>query len=161
LDGQEFDGGGKSRARGSKALLGPPELNPGSLILLTEGAPDFLAAHCLRLSGEEEGAHLLASCNVFAALGANGGKLSPDDIHRLRGSRVLAIPHRDQAGETACNEWERQLLEVGCSFGRLNLTSFLPPGGKDLADCLDPLFPLALIFKAEGELERITGKAKR
>lgn len=161
MDALDFEGGGKSRARGSKSLLGPSELGPSALVLLTEGAPDFLAAHFLRDAGEQEGAHLLGSCSIFSALGANGGKLSQADLERLRGAKVLAIPHRDEAGETACREWKRQLLEAGCAFGSLDLSPFLPPGGKDLADCLDPLFPYGLIFKAEGELEKLTGRAGR
>lgn len=160
VDGLDFEGGGKSRARGSKSLLGAEKLEPGSPVLFLEGAPDFLAAHYLRLLGEDQGAVQVGSAVLVAALGANGGKLRPEDLERFNGTRVLIIPHRDPAGLEACIEWRRSLLGAGAEVRTLDLSA--PPyglkaGGKDLADCFNPLPSYDLLFAIEGTLQEMKG----
>lgn len=160
MDGQDFEGGGKSRARGSKSLLGAEKLEPGSLVIFLEGAPDFLAAHHLRIFGEDEGAVEVGSAVLVSALGTNGGKLRPEDLERFKGTRVLIIPHRDPEGLKACIEWRRRLREVAAEVRTLDLSApsyGLKPGGKDLADCFNPLPFYDLLFAIEGTLQEMKG----
>jgi hypothetical protein len=72
MDGQKWAHGGKSDSRGSKSLLGAELVKPGSVALLLEGAPDFLACSIYKSLGRKEGTCFVKMlsylCKVFKGI---------------------------------------------------------------------------------------------
>lgn len=144
--------GAKSDSRGSKSLLGAERINVHSLVLLVEGAPDFLACALLIAEGGWDNVICLKDAVPVAMLGA-GSRLPGHDLAKFKGSRVIILPHLDNAGRKARDTWKAQLREAGAVVGDVNLSRFVHKGGKDLADTFDP-FPsegLALTIQARDE----------
>ena len=136
MDGQKWPHGGKSDSRGSKSLLGAELLMPGSLALLVEGAPDFLACSIYKAVGVVELMDFAGDAVPVAMLGAN--KLREDDLVRFKGVRVVIVPHLDSAGRGARDIWRAQLRKAGANVSGFSLAKFVGPGGKDLADTFNP-----------------------
>jgi len=136
MDGQKWPHGGKSDSRGSKSLLGAELLIPGSLALLVEGAPDFLACYIYKAVGLVERMDFAGDAVPVAMLGAN--KLREEDLARFKGVRVVIVPHLDSAGRRARDVWRAQLRKAGANVSGFSLAKFVGPGGKDLADTFNP-----------------------
>lgn len=136
LDAKLWENGAKSNSRGSKSLLGAERLYPGCVCLFVEGAPDYLSAFILKARAKDESCANGSDCFPVAALGASSS-VSPEDLARFRGVRVLMFPHRDNAGQEACAKWKRDLKRGGATVQEVNLEPYLIRGGKDLADCVN------------------------
>lgn len=152
MDGRKWNHGGKSDSRGRKSLLGAGRINDHSLVLLVEGAPDFLACALLIAEGGWDNVICLKDAVPVAMLGA-GSRLPEDDLARFKGARVVILPHLDDAGRKARDTWKAQLREARAVVGDVNLSKFVHKGGKDVADTFDP-FPsegLALTIQARDE----------
>jgi len=167
MDGQEWGNGAKSDSRGSKSLLGAELLNPGSLALLVEGAPDFLACSIYKSWGrnrstctaEENGPCFADEAVPVAMLGA-GVRLKDEDLIRFKGVRVIVLPHLDDAGRNARDTWKAQLRKAGASVGDICLKSFVPPRAKDLSDTFDPYPSSDLVWRIECKAEQLRSESK-
>lgn len=156
LDGNAWAHGAKSHARGRKALLGAEGLKPGGLAIVVEGAPDFLAAHVLAAEGQAGGWPYAAQVQPVAMLGA-GLRIAPDDLGLFSGVRVILIPHLDRAGTSAAETWAAQLSQTASAVRVLDLTAYVKPGGKDLADCLGCSFDEKLMYRVQAYSDIMKG----
>ena len=162
MDGQKWANGAKSDSRGSKSLLGAELVNPGSLALLVEGAPDLLACSIYKSWGRsrstctpgEKGPCFADDAVPVAMLGA-GVRLKDEDLERFKGVRVIIFPHLDSAGRNARDTWKAQLRKAGATVGDVCLDSFAYPGGKDLSDTIDPYPSLDLLWRIECKAEQL------
>lgn len=159
MDGQKWANGAKSDSRGSKSLLGAELLNPGSVALLVEGAPDLLACSIYKAWGRKESACFAEDAVPVAMLGA-GVRLKDEDLARFKGVRVIIFPHLDSAGRNARDTWKAQLRKAGASVGDVCLESFVPPAGKDLSDTLDPYPALDLLWRIECKAQQLRDESK-
>jgi|688.fasta_scaffold41897_2 hypothetical protein len=159
MDGQKWAHGGKSDSRGSKSLLGAELVKPGSLALLLEGAPDFLACSIYKSLGRVEGP-CFADDAVPVAFFGSGLRFSPEELERFKGVRVIVLPHLDPAGRNARDIWKAQLRKAGASVGDVCLQKFVSPGGKDLSDTFFPYFNESLLWRIEGKAEQLREENK-
>jgi hypothetical protein len=154
MDGQKWANGAKSDSRGSKSLLGAELVNPGSLALLVEGAPDLVACSIYKSLGRKQSTCFAEDAVPVAMLGA-GVRLKDEDLVRFKGVRVIVFPHLDSAGRNARDTWKAQLRKAGASVGDVCLESFAYPGGKDLSDTIDPYPSLDLLWRIECKAEQL------
>jgi hypothetical protein len=154
MDGQKWFHGGKSDSKGSKSLLGAEHLKAGSLALLVEGAPDFLACSIYKSAGRQEGA-CFPDDAVPVSLFGSSMRLSPEDLARFKGVRVIIFPHLDSQGRKARDTWKAQLRKAGARVGDICLQRFVQSGGKDLADTLFPYFNRDLVWAIESRAEQL------
>jgi hypothetical protein len=159
MDGQKWAHGGKSDSRGSKSLLGAELVKPGSLALLLEGAPDFLACSIYKSLGRVEGP-CFADDAVPVAFFGSGLRFSLEELERFKGVRVIVLPHLDPAGRNARDIWKAQLRKAGASVGDVCLQKFVSPGGKDLSDTFFPYFNESLLWRIEGKAEQLREENK-
>lgn len=159
MDGKNWSNGAKSDSRGSKSLLGAEHVQAGGVALLVEGAPDFLACAIYKSIGLKESTCFALDAVPVAMLGA-GVRLKDEDLKRFKGVSVIIFPHLDTAGRNAKDTWKAQLRKAGAIVGDLTLTSFVYPGGKDLADTIDPIPSLDLIWRIEAKAEQLNSETK-
>jgi hypothetical protein len=159
MDGQKWANGAKSDSRGSKSLLGAELVNPGSLALLVEGAPDLVACSIYKTLGRKQSTCFADDAVPVAMLGA-GVRLKDEDLVRFKGVRVIIFPHLDSAGRNARDTWKAQLRKAGASVGDVCLDSFAYPGGKDLSDTIDPYPSLDLLWRIECKAEQLRSENK-
>jgi hypothetical protein len=167
MDGQKWANGAKSDSRGSKSLLGAELVTPGSLVLLVEGAPDLVACSIYKSWGrsrstcfsEENGPCFAEDAVPVAMLGA-GVRLKSEDLERLKGVRVIILPHVDSAGRNARDTWKAQLRKAGAFVGDVSLESLVSPGGKDLSDTFDPYPSVDLVWRIECKAEQLRAESK-
>jgi hypothetical protein len=159
MDGQKWAHGGKSDSRGSKSLLGAEFVKPGSVALLLEGAPDFLACSIYKGLGRKGGT-CFADDAVPMAFFGSGLRFSPDELDRFKGVRVIVLPHLDSAGRNARDNWKAQLRKAGASVGDICLQRFVSPGGKDLSDTFFPYFNEDLLWAIECRAEQLRSENK-
>jgi hypothetical protein len=159
MDGQKWAHGGKSDSRGSKSLLGAELVKPGSVALLLEGAPDFLACSIYKSLGRKEGTCFADDAVPVAMLGA-GVRLKDEDLEKFKGVRVIIFPHLDSAGRNARDTWKAQLRKAGASVGDVCLQRFVSPGGKDLSDTFFPYFKEGLLWAIESRAEQLRSESK-
>ena len=159
MDGQKWENGAKSDSRGSKSLLGAELLNPGSVALLVEGAPDFLACSIYKSLGRKDKTLFADDAVPVAMLGA-GVRLKDEDLERFKGVRVIILPHLDSAGRNARDTWKAQLRKAGASVGDVSLESFVPPGAKDLSDTFNPFQSVDLLWRIEFKAEQLRTETK-
>ena len=159
MDGQKWAHGGKSDSRGSKSLLGAELVKPGSVALLLEGAPDFLACSIYKSLGRKLGPCFADDAVPIAMLGA-GVRLKDEDLERFKGVRVIVFPHLDSAGRNARDNWKAQLRKAGASVGDICLQKFVSPGGKDLSDTFFPYFNEGLLWAIEARAEQLRSESK-
>ena len=159
MDGQKWANGAKSDSRGSKSLLGAELVNPGSVALLVEGAPDLLACSIYKALGRKQSTCFADDAVPVAMLGA-GVRLKDEDLVRFKGVRVIVLPHLDSAGRNARDTWKAQLRKAGASVGDVCLESFAHPGGKDLSDTIDPYPILDLLWRIECKAEQLREENK-
>jgi hypothetical protein len=167
MDGQKWSHGGKSDSRGSKSLLGADLVKPGSVALLVEGAPDFLACSIYKSWGRnrstctaEENGPCFADEAVPVSFLGSGLRFNPEELERLKGVRVIIFPHRDSAGRNARDIWKAQLRKAGAYVGDVSLESFVSPDGKDLSDTLDPYPSEDLVWRIECKAEQLRSESK-
>lgn len=167
MDGQKWSHGGKSDSRGSKSLLGADLVKPGSVALLVEGAPDFLACSIYKSWGRnrstctaEENGPCFADEAVPVSFLGSGLRFNPDELERLKGVRVIIFPHRDSAGRNARDIWKAQLRKAGAYVGDVSLESFVSPDGKDLSDTFDPYPSVDLVWRIECKAEQLRSESK-
>ena len=158
-DGQKWDHGGKSDSRGSKSLLGAELVKPGSVALLLEGAPDFLACSIYKSLSLKMGP-CFADDAVPVAFFGSSLRFSPEELERFKGVRVIVIPHLDLAGRNARDIWKAQLRKAGASVGDVCLQRFVSPGGKDLSDTFFPYFNEGLPWTIEARAEQLRSESK-
>lgn len=159
MDGQKWENGAKSDSRGSKSLLGAELLKPGSVALLVEGAPDFLACSIYKSLGRKDKTLFADDAVPVAMLGA-GVRLKDEDLERFKGVRVIILPHLDSAGRNARDTWKAQLRKAGASVGDVSLESFVPPGAKDLSDTFNPFQSVDLLWRIEFKAEQLRSESK-
>ena len=159
MDGQKWDHGGKSDSRGSKSLLGAELVKPGSVALLLEGAPDFLACSIYKSLSRKMGP-CFADDAVPVAFFGSSLRFSPEELERFKGVRVIVLPHLDPAGRNARDIWKAQLRKAGASVGDVCLQKFVSPGGKDLSDTFFPYFNESLLWRIEGKAEQLREENK-
>ncbi|MFN7137760.1 MAG: hypothetical protein ACK4UN_00310 [Limisphaerales bacterium] len=140
VDGQLFPGIGELQPRKSHAVknsrkswpVGILESSSSESVVITEGIPDFLAAHQIMLvEGSVDRvapvAFLSACCNIDKQV-----------IQRFVGKHVRIIPHIDQAGLKGAEKWCQQLIEAGVAKVDLfDLSRFSHPDGKQIKDLCD------------------------
>ncbi len=148
LDGKPWNNGAKSNSRGTKSLLGAESLSPGCVALLVEGAPDFLACSIYKSLGKKLNRVFADNAVPVAMLGA-GMRLKTEDLNLFNGVRAIVIPHLDDSGQKACDTWKAQLRKAGAVVKDLNLSKFVSPGGKDLADTFNPYYCEDVIIRME------------
>jgi len=154
MDGKIWGNGSKSDSRGSKSLLSAEHLKEGRVALLVEGAPDFLACAVYVSLSIKQSTCFAEDAVPVAMLGA-GVRLKEDDLKRFKGVRVIIFPHLDSAGRSARDTWKAQLRKAGAIVGDLSLESFVYPGGKDLADTIDPIPSIDLIWRIEAKANQL------
>ena len=159
MDGQKWDHGGKSDSRGSKSLLGAELVKPGSVALLLEGAPDFLACSIYKSLGRKLGP-CFADDAVPVTFFGSSLRLNPEELGRFKGVRVIVLPHLDLAGRNARDTWKAQLRKAGASVGDICLQKFVSPGGKDLSDTFFPYFNEGLLWAIEARAEQLRSESK-
>jgi hypothetical protein len=159
MDGQKWANGAKSDSRGSKSLLGAELVNPGSLVLLVEGAPDLVACSIYKTLGRKQSTCFADDAVPVAMLGA-GVRLKDEDLVRFKGVRVIIFPHLDSAGRNARDTWKAQLRKAGASVGDICLQSFVSPGGKDVSDTFFPYFNQGLLWAIEYRAEQLRSESK-
>jgi len=159
MDGQKWDHGGKSDSRGSKSLLGAELVKPGSVALLLEGAPDFVACSIYKSLSRKEGT-CFADDAVPVAFFGSSLRFSPEELERFKGVRVIVLPHLDLAGRNARDIWKAQLRKAGASVGDVCLQRFVSPGGKDLSDTFFPYFNEGLPWAIETRAEQLRSESK-
>jgi len=129
LDGKPFPAVGHLAERKSHAVRGSSKRHPVGIfeaqdysnIIVTEGIPDFLAAHDLILRAQADTANLTtASCAPVALLSAN---VAIDDtaLPIFKGKYVRIFYHNDAsgAGWEGARRWQREVVKVGahcCDF---------------------------------------------
>jgi hypothetical protein len=159
MDGQKWANGAKSDSRGSKSLLGAELVNPGSLALLVEGAPDLVACSIYKTLGRKQSTCFADDAVPVAMLGA-GVRLKDEDLVRFKGVRVIIFPHLDSAGRNARDIWKAQLRKAGAPVGDVCLQKFVSPGGKDLSDTFFPYFNESLPWAIEAKAEQLRSESK-
>jgi hypothetical protein len=87
-------------------------------------------------------------------------RLQDEDLKRFKGVRVILFPHLDPIGGSSKDTWKAQLRKAGAIVGDLTLTSFVYPGGKDLADTIDPIHSPDLIWRIEAKAEQLNSEIK-
>jgi hypothetical protein len=92
-------------------------------------------------------------------LGA-GVRLKSEDLERLKGVRVIILPHVDSAGRNARDTWKAQLRKAGAFVGDVSLESLVSPGGKDLSDTFDPYPSVDLVWRIECKAEQLRAESK-
>lgn len=159
MDGQKWDHGGKSDSRGSKSLLGAELVKPGSVALLLEGAPDFVACSIYKSLSRKEGT-CFADDAVPVAFFGSSLRFSPEELERFKGARVIVLPHLDPAGRNARDNWKAQLRKAGVPVADVCLQKFVSPGGKDLSDTFFPYFNEGLPWAIEHRAEQLRSESK-
>jgi len=159
MDGQRWSHGGKSDSPGSKSLLGVDLVKPGSVALLVEGAPDFLACSIYKSLGQKEGTCFSDNAVPVSFFGS-GLRFNAEELERLKGVRVIIFPHRDSTGRNARDTWKAQLRKAGAIVGDICLKRFLHPEGKDLSDTLDPYPSIDLLWAIEVRAEQLRTENK-
>jgi hypothetical protein len=159
MDGQKWAHGGKSDSRGSKSLLGAELVKPGSVALLLEGAPDFLACSIYKSLSLKMGPCFAVDAVPVAFFGSSL-RFSPEELERFKGVRVIVLPHLDPAGRNARDIWKAQLRKAGASAGDVCLQRFVSPGGKDLSDTFFPYFNEGLPWTIEARAEQLRSESK-
>jgi hypothetical protein len=159
MDGQKWAHGGKSDSRGSKSLLGAELVKPGSVALLLEGAPDFVACSIYKSLSRKQGL-CFADDAVPVAFFGSSLRFSQEELERFKGVRVIVLPHLDLAGRNARDIWKAQLRKAGASVGDVCLQKFVSPGGKDLSDTFFPYFNEGLPWAIEVRAEQLRSESK-
>jgi hypothetical protein len=159
MDGQRWSHGGKSDSRGSKSLLGAELVKPGSVVLLLEGAPDFLACSIYKSIGPRQGLCFAGDAVPVTFFGSSL-RLSKEELERFKGVRVIILPHLDSAGRNARDTWKAQLRKAGAIVGDICLNRFVSPGGKDLSDTFFPYFNEDLLWAIENKAEQLRTESR-
>ena len=112
----------------AKMPLGWYEASQYEYIILTEGTPDFIAAH------------IFADNNV-GVVGVTGASnsLPPQFLSRVKGKKFLLFPHigdGNSIGEKKSREWFNSLTYSGADAKTCPMTHFVPNGVGDLNDAL-------------------------
>ena len=159
MDGQKWPHGGKSDGKGSRSLLGAELVKPGSVALLLEGAPDFVACSIYKSLSRKEGTCFANDALPVAFFGSSL-RFSPEELERFKGVRVIVLPHLDPAGRNARDIWKAQLRKAGAYVGDVCLQRFVSPGGKDLSDTFFPYFNEGLPWAIEARAEQLRSESK-
>jgi hypothetical protein len=159
MDGQKWPHGGKSDGKGSRSLLGVELVKPGSVVLLLEGAPDFVACSIYKSLSRKEGT-CFADDAVPVAFFGSSLRFSPEELERFKGARVIVLPHLDPAGRNARDNWKAQLRKAGVPVADVCLQKFVSPGGKDLSDTFFPYFNEGLPWAIEARAEQLRSENK-
>ena len=159
MDGQKWPHGGKSDGKGSRSLLGVELVKPGSVVLLLEGAPDFVACSIYKSLSRKEGT-CFADDAVPVAFFGSSLRFSPEELERFKGVRVIVLPHLDPAGRNARDNWKAQLRKACVPVGEVCLQKFVSPGGKDLSDTFFPYFNEGLPWAIEARAEQLRSENK-
>jgi hypothetical protein len=145
LDGEMFPAYGNLQERKSHAIkgsdkswpVGAADIGNHRFVMLTEGLPDFLAAHDFIY--KEKQIEPRVDCAPVGMLGAMSS-ISMDALRYFAEKSIWIYPHADQAGFVAAQRWQAQLLEAGAEEVRIFDLSFvhvLTNGTvKDLNDLL-------------------------
>jgi hypothetical protein len=132
---------------------------PGSVALLLEGAPDFLACSIYKSISRKMGP-CFADDAVPVAFFGSSLRFSPEELERFKGVRVIVLPHLDPAGRNARDNWKAQLRKAGVPVGDVCLQKFVSPGGKDLSDTFFPYFNEGLPWAIEHRAEQLKSESK-
>ena len=159
MDGLNWYSGAKSDSRGTKFLLGAERINSESLVLLVEGAPDFLACSIYKHLGHKQSTCFAENAVPVAMLGA-GVRLKEQDLERFKGARVIIFPHLDSAGRNARDNWKAQLVKAGARVADICLQNYVYKGGKDLADTIDPYPSMDLLWRIEARNTQLKDSSK-
>lgn len=138
LDGQPWAAYGALPERkahcvgtGKNVPVGIEEAADFDKCALVEGAPDFVALfHFMHAEERRDVAPL-------GLLGAASHRLDAEALKKLRGKTVCLYPHRDEAGQAACQAWARQLRDAGAKVTAFDLSGLVCADGrpgKDVAD---------------------------
>jgi hypothetical protein len=87
-------------------VLGSADLAGYDFVLLVEGGPDIIAAHCFIAAAHSESER--GRYGVVGVLGA-ANSLPAKVVKALRGKRVRIFGHRDPAGFEAASRWRAAL----------------------------------------------------
>lgn len=120
LDGLDFaatpnHSGHKSHALKHSAKSWPVgilEAQDSPMIVLVEGVPDLLAAHCVVL--KEQGRGETARCSVVAMLSASS-LIHAEALAHFKAKAVVIFAHADGAGLQGAKGWQEQLIEAGAT----------------------------------------------
>jgi hypothetical protein len=131
--------------------LGIMEARPFQAIALSEGGPDFLAAHYFALF--EQSTHPPkrdVQCSPVAMLGASQ-RIHADALPMFAGKRVRIFGHDDDAGRGAVERWAAQLKSIGADVDAFSFAGLHQVDGKPVKDLND----LTSIHADDFEAERI------
>ena len=148
MDGQRWPHIGDKKAYtlpGARASwpVGTREADGLPCVVLTEGSPDFLAAHhFLVAEGRED------DTAAVAMLGA-WNSIPEDALLFLSNKRVRLFPHLDTAGREAAVRWTRQLERVGCTVDAFDFRGLTRADGEPVKDLNDLALIDADCFEAE------------
>ena len=120
--------------RGSKQghVLGVADVGKYDFLLLVEGGPDIVAAHCfiaMREAGERD------RIGVLGILGASHG-LPVKVARACKGKWVRVFDHADLAGKETAARWRMSLHATGV---KTDMVSFESHNGKQIFDLNDQL----------------------
>ncbi len=137
MDGLLWNGDGPKawNLPGSEATrpVGARESQQFPIIILVEGGPDALSAHCfIHAFGRQE------DTAVVAMLGSSMS-IHPASLPIFGcGKKVRILPHNDEAGRAAKERWGEQLTSVGSVVDSVDFTGLEMEDGsqvKDLNNC--------------------------
>lgn len=137
MDGKLWPGIGGKKAwtlPGSRAAwpIGAEESTPFPIVILVEGGPDLLAAHCAIYTQGRE-ADTTAVCMIGAGLNIPG-----DALPLFTNKRIRIMSHTDPAGQVAGDRWAAQLESVGAEVDQADFAELQMADGtpiEDLNDC--------------------------
>ena len=123
--------------------IGAKEADGFPFVALTEGGPDFAAAHCFIVAEGRE-----ADVAVVGMMGAYNDHLETA-LTYLANKRVRIFPHADAAGEFAAVRWAAQLERVGCTVDAFRFNGLRRADGGAVKDLNDLANLDADCFEAE------------
>ena len=137
IDGQRFFTPDGPKGLSLRGTIGGWPIGLASLkaehrnILVVEGGPDLLAAHCII---EAEGRS--ADTAAIAILGASQ-KIEAEALPILAGRRIRIFEHWDSAGANAVRTWTHQLEIVGATVDFIRFAQLRRLDGESVKDLND------------------------
>lgn len=113
-------------------LVGVSSIRPEHrTVLLVEGGPDLLAAHCV-IAAEDRSKDTAA----VALLGASH-RIPEDSLAVFRGRRVRVFEHSDAGGRGAVKAWANQLYDAGADVDFIRFDGLRRIDGEPVKDLND------------------------
>lgn len=106
--------------------VGATEIGQRPFVLLVEGGPDLLAAHCVIAESGREDVAAVAMLGASMRIDARAGEF-------FKSKTVRIIEQNDPAGKTATPRWASELTACGAKVQVATLSGF---AGKDLNDAI-------------------------